>query len=76
MLIKDGKLEEANKFIAHAYSVIDTACKKQLIHPNNAARKKSRLAVALNALQKGGGSVAAAPAAKKAKEEADIESAV
>lgn len=30
--------------IAKAYSVIDTAAKKHILHPNNAARKKSRLA--------------------------------
>lgn len=53
-LISDGKLEEATKFLPEIYSIIDTACKKNLIHPNNANRKKSRLALALNALQAGG----------------------
>ncbi|MDP4011778.1 MAG: 30S ribosomal protein S20 [Candidatus Roizmanbacteria bacterium] len=46
-LIKDGKVEEAEKFMTKAYSVIDTAAKKNLIHKNNAARKKSRLARSL-----------------------------
>lgn len=50
-LIKDGKKEEAVKFLSIAYSIIDTACKKNIIHPNNAARKKSRLAKALGVLQ-------------------------
>ncbi len=50
-LIKDGKKEEAVKLMPIVYSIIDTACKKNLIHPNNAARKKSRLARALNVLQ-------------------------
>jgi small subunit ribosomal protein S20 len=36
--------EEAKKLLTEAYSVIDTACKKHLLHKNNAARKKSRLA--------------------------------
>lgn len=48
--IKDGKVEEAVKFMAMAYSVIDTAVKKQIIHKNNAARKKSLLARNLNDL--------------------------
>ncbi len=50
-LIKDGNTEELVKLLPHAYSVIDMACKKDIIHPNNAARKKSRLAKGLNALE-------------------------
>ena len=38
------KKEEAVKLLPKAYSVIDTAKKKNLIHKNNAARKKSLLA--------------------------------
>lgn len=49
--MKDGKKDEAVKFMPIVYSIIDTACKKNIIHPNNAARKKSRLAKALNVLQ-------------------------
>lgn len=48
--IKGGKVEEAVKFMAMAYSVIDTAVKKNIIHKNNAARKKSLLARGLNEL--------------------------
>lgn len=47
--IKDGKLEEAEKFLREAYKTIDTALKNNLIHRNNAARKKSKLAKALSA---------------------------
>ncbi|MCK9185947.1 30S ribosomal protein S20 [Candidatus Gracilibacteria bacterium] len=47
LLIKEAKFEEAEKFLTKAYSVIDTAAKKNLIHRNNAARKKSRLAKTL-----------------------------
>lgn len=54
-LIEGGKVEEAKKFLPFAYKVIDTATKKHLIHPNNASRKKSRIALALNALEKKGG---------------------
>ena len=50
-LITSGKKEEAMKMMPMVYSVIDTAAKKNIIHPNNAARKKSRLAVALNAVK-------------------------
>lgn len=51
VLIKDGKVEEAVKLLPLVYSIIDTACKKNILHANNAARKKSRLAVAINTLQ-------------------------
>jgi len=50
-LVKDGKLPEAQAMISHAYSVIDMASKKNIIHPNTAARKKSRLARSVNALE-------------------------
>ncbi len=36
--------EEAKTLLASVYSVIDTAAKKRIIHKNNAARKKSRIA--------------------------------
>lgn len=49
-LIKEKKAEEAKKAVTMAYSIIDTACKKKIIHKNNAARKKSRIARELNAL--------------------------
>ena len=67
-LIKDGNAEEAAKFMPKVYSIIDTACKKDIIHKNNAARKKSRLAKALNELQTKGGKTekVAAPKAEKA----------
>lgn len=52
LLLKEGKVEEAEKFMAKAYSVIDTAAKKNLIHKNNAARKKSRLAKTLASAKK------------------------
>lgn len=50
-LIKEGKKDEAVKFLSEVYSIIDMACKKHIIHSNNAARKKSRLANALNSIQ-------------------------
>ena len=35
--------EKASKLLPTAYSVIDTACKKKILHKNTAARKKSNL---------------------------------
>ena len=43
-LVKEGKIDEARKLLSVAYKVIDTAAKKNIIHRNNAARKKSMLA--------------------------------
>lgn len=43
-LIKENKLEEAKAGLAKAFSVIDAACSKNIIHANNAANKKSKLA--------------------------------
>ncbi len=40
-LVKAGKMDEATKMLPRVYKVIDTAAKKQIIHRNNAARKKS-----------------------------------
>jgi small subunit ribosomal protein S20 len=38
-----GKLDEAKKALQQAYSALDKAAKKHVIHANNAARNKSRL---------------------------------
>ena len=55
VLIKEGKADEAAKLMPEIFSVIDMAVKRNLLHENNAARKKSRLSRALNELQKSGG---------------------
>lgn len=47
-LIFSGKLEEAQDAIAAAISSLDKASEKGIIHPNNAARRKSRLIKKLN----------------------------
>lgn len=44
VLAKEGKKEEAEKLLPVTYKIIDTAAKKNIIHSNNADRKKSRLA--------------------------------
>lgn len=44
---KKGDKTAAEKYLKEAYSVIDTALKKNILHRNNAARKKSLLARAV-----------------------------
>lgn len=66
-LINDGKIEEAQKFMSFAYSIIDTAVKKKVLHKNTAARRKSNIAKALNDAQ--GGKGAEAP---KEEEKAEV----
>ncbi|RME74499.1 MAG: 30S ribosomal protein S20 [Planctomycetota bacterium] len=41
--IEEGNLEEAKKLLPYAQKKIDKACKRNVIHKNNGARKKSRL---------------------------------
>lgn len=52
-LINDGKTDEATKLFPQVQKALDMAAKKNLLHKNNVARKKSSLAKML-----------AAPAAK------------
>jgi small subunit ribosomal protein S20 len=40
----DGNTKEAEKSMQAAYSALDKAAKKGVIHKNTASRKKSRLA--------------------------------
>ncbi|MBX4205006.1 MAG: 30S ribosomal protein S20 [Candidatus Doudnabacteria bacterium] len=39
-----GKKEDISKALSAAFSALDKAAKKNVIHKNNASRKKSRLA--------------------------------
>jgi small subunit ribosomal protein S20 len=50
-LIFSGKLEAAGKAVTVAISALDKAAEKGVIHPNNAARRKSRLMKKLNEAQ-------------------------
>jgi len=50
-LILSGELEAAQKAVVAAISSLDKAVKKGVIHPNNAARRKSRLMQKLNKVQ-------------------------
>nr|MBO4518289.1 30S ribosomal protein S20 [Clostridia bacterium] len=54
-LIKENKIEEAKALLPKAFALIDSAASKNILHANNAANKKARLAKKIDA---------AAPAAK------------
>ena len=53
-LIAAGELDLAKETVRQAVSVIDKAAQKGVIHPNNAARQKSRLMKRLNQAQSQG----------------------
>jgi len=50
-LIFSGELESAQSAVVVAISSLDKAAEKGVIHPNNAARRKSRLMKKLNEAQ-------------------------
>lgn len=64
-LIGEGKNKKAKKLLPQAYKAIDKAAKKNVIHKNTAARKKSRLTKRVNKSGK------AEPKAKKGKRGSD-----
>lgn len=51
--LSSGSAEEAAAAVAKALAALDRAATKGVLHPNNAARRKSRLRRRLNALQAG-----------------------
>lgn len=63
-LIKENKFEEAKALLPHAFALIDSAASKNIIHANNAANKKARLAKKIDAAAPA--VKAPAPAKKKA----------
>jgi small subunit ribosomal protein S20 len=60
-LVATGKQDEAEAAVREAYSVLDRAAQKGVLHPNNASRRKARLARMLKA---GAPEKKAAPARK------------
>lgn len=46
--LSEGDLQKAKEFLARVASIVDKAAKKGVIHPNFAARRKSRLQRRLN----------------------------
>lgn len=67
--IQKNELDKAMKILPKVAKAIDTASKKNIIHQNNAARKKSFLQRALNEAQKGGAKKAPKAAKATKKEE-------
>ena len=51
-LMVSNKIAEASVAVTEAISLLDKAARKKVIHPNTAARKKSRLMKKLNAANK------------------------
>jgi small subunit ribosomal protein S20 len=47
VLAKEGKKAEAEKILSAAYKAIDMATKRNVLHKNTAARRKSMLAKAI-----------------------------
>jgi small subunit ribosomal protein S20 len=50
-LISSNELESAREAVKRAITALDKAAQKGVIHPNNAARRKSRLMKKLNATE-------------------------
>ena len=51
-LVTEKKVDDARKELSDAYQAIDKAYKRGVIKKNTAARKKSRLTILLNKLDK------------------------
>jgi small subunit ribosomal protein S20 len=47
-LIQEGKIDIAQDSLAESISALDKAAQKGVLHPNNVARKKSRLMKSMN----------------------------
>ncbi|MBA7668629.1 hypothetical protein ES703_76743 [subsurface metagenome] len=69
-LIFSGELETAREAVLAAISLLDKAAEKGIIHPNNAARRKSRLMKKLNEAQ---ASSSTEPAPEEPEESAETE---
>lgn len=64
-LVQAGDSKKAKEALANAYSKIDIAAKKKILHKNNASRRKARLA----AFVKNGAEAKKTPAQKTTKKE-------
>ena len=51
-LLENGACNEASHFVDQAVSALDKAALRGVIHPNNAARRKSRLVLKYNESKK------------------------
>ena len=50
-LIEEGNIEKAEEMLSQLYKVIDKSASRNIIHKNNAARKKSKMKRMLNKLK-------------------------
>ena len=50
--ISEGKKEEAQAAFVTFTALLDKAAKTNIVHPNNASRNKSRVALKINAMSK------------------------
>jgi small subunit ribosomal protein S20 len=50
--LADGNIEEAEAVAVSAYSTLDRAARKRVLHPRNAARRKGRIMAALTAARR------------------------
>ncbi|MBI4295502.1 MAG: 30S ribosomal protein S20 [Chloroflexi bacterium] len=66
-LIAEGKLDDARQAVTGAISALDKAATKDVLHRNNAARRKARLMKKLNQAVATASQKAAEPKAKPAK---------
>jgi len=66
-LLGGNRLDEAEGAVRQAISALDKAAEKGVIHPNNAARHKSRLMLKYNSAMSAAATAAAAEAAKPAR---------
>ena len=54
-LIESGELDEAEAVARDAYSILDKAARRNVIHPRNAARRKGRIMAQLAAAREATG---------------------
>lgn len=71
-VLKATDAEKAEKIIPEAYSAIDTALKKKILHKNNASRKKALIAKKVESLKSGKVEVKPAPAKDKSQKKAVV----
>lgn len=62
-VIFSGDIESAQKEVVAAITALDKAAEKKIIHPNNAARRKSRLMKKLNNIRTSAAPKGGTPAA-------------
>ena len=65
--VQKKEADKATKILPKVVSAIDTCAKKNIIHENNAARKKARIQKALSNIGKGGAEKVEPSSAKAAK---------